>query len=894
MKIAIRALLSVLVLVSAASAPAAEKILSPSEFLGIQVGGDRVLADHRQIVSYFRALDAASPRVEVQLLGKSTLGEDLILAAISSEQNLQNLPRLREIARRIADPRGLGDAEAEALIREGKPMVLVTCSIHSSEVGAAQMSMEWAHALATAGDPETLRRLDRVVLLLVPDLNPDGLQMIADWYKKQMGTKYEGGSMPWLYQTYVGHDNNRDWFMLTQQESKVVSRMVYHEYFPQIWLDEHQMGSTGPRIFVPPYSEPVDPDIHPLVWREVNLIGSQMALRLEQAGKSGVIYGFVFDAYWPGGTKNTAWWKNISGLLTEVASVRIATPIRVEPGELSGRGKGLTEYGTQTNFPNPWPGGVWRLRDIMDYDRIASDALLEIAADRREDLLRDALARARAVIAGFGPGEAFRIPAAQRDPAMAARLAGLMLEHNVEVQAAADGDLWIPLAQPYGKFVVEFLEPQRYPEVRLVPGKDIVSPYDVSTWALPLMMGVTVERGTLPQGLSPYRPSKPALATEGAFFALAPGRAENAKLVNAALRAGKVSVARAAVTVGETQFPAGTVFVDAAAAKAAAAKAEPRTSWIAVPALPTTVEAMRQPRVGLYKPWAASMDEGWTRFLLETYGFDPKALDNKTVRAGKLGDSFDVIVIPDVNKDIIATGKPKPDDEYARYFTELPPEYAGGLDKEGAKALHDFVEAGGTLVALNRAADYVLGEFTVPVRNALSEVKPDEFNCPGTLLRVHVTPDHPVTYGLPAEVPIFLDEAVAFETRVPSAELERWVLAAYPAHAGDVLLSGWIRGEDRLTRKAAAVATTFGKGKLVFLGFRPQHRAQTPATFPLLFNALYLATSRGQWSVGPASRRLSSQDASLAREGRAPVASRPTRFGEPGGSARVVPAVRQG
>ncbi len=843
-KITIRILLATVLSSAVASGLAAEKIPSPSEFLGIQVGADRVLADHRQIVSYFQALDAASPRVEVQLLGKSTLGEDLILAAISSEQNIRNLSRLREIARRLADPRGLGDAEAEALIREGKAMVLVTCSMHSTEVGAAQMSMEWAHALATAEDAETRRRLDRVVLLLVPDLNPDGLQMIADWYKKYLGTRYEGGSMPWLYQTYVGHDNNRDWFMLTQRESQLLSRAVYHEYFPQIWLDEHQMGSTGPRMFVPPYSEPVDPDIHPLIWREVNLIGSQMALRLEQAGKSGVIYGFVFDAYWPGGTKNTAWWKNISGLLTEVASARIATPVRVEPGELSGRGKGLVDYGFQTNFPNPWPGGVWRLRDVMDYDRIASDALLEIVADRREDILRNALARARDVIAGFAPQDAFRIAVTQHDPAMAARLASLMLEHNVEVQAAANGDIWIPLAQPYGRFIAEFFEPQRYPEVRLVPGKEIVSPYDVSTWSLPLMMGVAVERGRLPQGLSPYRPAKPRLPTEGAFFALALGRAENAKLVNAALRAGRVSIARTAVSVGETRVPAGTVFVDRAAAKAAAAKAEPGTSWTPVESLPASLELMRRPRVGLYKPWVASMDEGWTRFLLENYGFDPRTLDNKALRAGKLGDSLDVIVLPDVDKHIIATGKPKPDDEYARFFTELPPQYAGGLDKEGAKALRDFVEGGGTLVALNRSTDYVLGEFPVPVRNVLSDAKLDEFNCPGTLLRVRVTPDLPITYGLPAEMPIFLDEAVAFETRVPSAELERWVLAAYPPYAGDVPLSGWIRGSERLTRKAAAVATTFGKGRLVLLGFRPQHRAQTTGTFPFLFNALYWSTAR--------------------------------------------------
>ena len=289
--------------------------------------------------------------------------------------------------------------------------------------------------------------------------------------------------------------------MLTQKETQAVSRMVYQQWFPQVWLDEHQMGSTGPRIFVPPYAEPVDADIHPLVWRDVNLIGASMAFRLEQAKKSGVIYGYSFDAYWPGGTKNTAWWKNISGLLTEVASARLATPVRIEPSELSGGGKGLVEYGPQTNFPNPWPGGAWRLRDIMDYERIVSDAILETCSERRADLLKNALVRAQDAVATFGARDAFRIPAEQRDRAGAARLAALLAEHGVELKQAANGDVYVPLAQPYGRFVNEMLSVQRYPEVKLVPGKDIVRPYDVSAWSLPLMMGVASERAPLPAGL---------------------------------------------------------------------------------------------------------------------------------------------------------------------------------------------------------------------------------------------------------------------------------------------------------------------------------------------------------------------------------------------------------
>jgi len=831
-------------LLFAASTGLAAGIPSPSEFLGITIGADRVLADYRQIASYFKALDAASPRVAVEVLGKTTLGEDMLMAVVSSEANIRNLERVRAVSRKLADPRGLAEAEAEALVREGKVVLLITCNIHSTEIGASQMAMEWAHALATAGDAETKRRLDAVVLLLVPSLNPDGQIMESEWYRKNLGTKHEGSRMPWLYHHYVGHDNNRDWFMLTQKETRAMSGAVYQRWFPQVWLDEHQMGATAPRIFVPPYAEPVATEIHPLVWREVNLIGSQMALRLEQAGKAGVIYAYAFDAYWPGGTKNTAWFKNVSGLLTEVASARLATPVFIDPGELAGGRKGLVEYERQTNFPNPWPGGWWRLRDVMDYERIASDAILEACADRREDFLRDALARARAAVAAFGRRDAYRIPAGQRDPVTAMRLAALMAEHGVEVQAAENGDVWIPLAQPYGRFVREMFEVQRYPEVKLVAGRDVVRPYDVAAWTLPLMMGVNVERASLPDGLRPFAAPAPKLPTEGAAFALAPGRPESAKLVNAALRGGSASIARASVRAGGKEFPAGTVFLDGAAARAAAGKAQPGQEWTAVTELPGAgLEALRAPRVGLYKPWAASMDEGWTRFLLEQYGFDPRPLDNKAIRAGQLAASFDVIVLPDVSREVIDGGRPRRGEGEMRYFAELPAEYAGGLDKEGAKALREFVESGGTVVALASSTEYLVEELNLPVRNALSGAKPEEFSCPGSLLRVRVNASHPVTYGLPSEAAVFLDEPIAFQTALPGAEIERWVLASYPDEARDVLRSGWIRGEERLERRAAAVATTYGKGRLVLLGFRAQHRAQTPATYPFLFNALYWSTA---------------------------------------------------
>jgi hypothetical protein len=823
---------------SAASAP------TPSEYLKMPIGADKTLADYRQMTAYFRALEKASPRVKIEVLGKTTLGEDMLMVVITSEENQKNMKAIQAAAKKLADPRGVPDADLEKIARDGKVVLLVTCNIHASEIGSTQMALEWAHALATSDDPITKKRLENVVLLLVPSLNPDGQIMETEWFRKQLGGKYEGSRMPWLYHHYVGHDNNRDWFQLTQKEALEMTRAVCHEWFPQVWLDEHQMGNTGPRIFVPPFAEPVSTEIHPLVWREGNLIGADMALRLEQAGKTGVIYGAIYDAYWPGGTMNTAWWKNITGLLTEVASARLASPIEIDPGELAGGRKGMIDYGPQTNFPNPWPGGVWRLRDIMDYERLASDAILETATEHRADFLKDQAQRSKAAIAAFGPKDAYRIPmgAAQRDRAEALSLASIMAEHGVEVKQADNGDVWIPLAQPYGKFVREMFSVQRYPEVKLVPGKDIVRPYDVAAWTMPMMMGVEVERAELPGNLKPFAASAAKLSDGAA--AIEPGSAENARLINAALRSkGTVSIARAAVQAGGHSYPAGTVFLDAEAAKAAAGKAVSGLSWTNVSS-PGNVEKMRAPRVGLYKPWAASMDEGWTRWILEQYGFETKSLDNKAIKAGKLSESFDVIVLPDVSKEVIASGKPRTPEGGMKYFAELPPEYAGGIEKEGAKALHEFVEGGGTLVAFSAATEWVTDEFNIPVVNTISRVRPDDFGCPGSLLWVNVEQGTPLTYGLPPRLAVFQDKPIAFETAPPQMEMTRWVLASYPWNEQDILASGWIRGADKLERKAAAVAVTFGKGKLVLLGFRTQHRAQTPATFPFLFNALWWSTAK--------------------------------------------------
>lgn len=840
--------LALLLALSAFAQKPTSNIPTPSQFLGFEVGADRQLADYKQVVSYLKKLAELSPKIQVESLGPTTLGNDLVMIEISSPENLKNKAHYKEIAHKLADPRGLSQEQIDALAREGRAILLVTCNIHSTEIGSSQMVMEWAHQLVTSNDPAIKDRLDKVILLVVPSLNPDGQIMVTDWYRKYVGTKYEGGQMPYLYHHYIGHDNNRDWYMLTQKESQDVTRMAYLDWKPQVWLDEHQMGSTGPRIFVPPDADPIAIRQHPLIFSGKNMIGTTMAFRLEEARKSGVIHSWEYDNYWPGATDGTAMFKNIFGLLTEVASARIATPIEISPTELTGGNKGMMDYAKQSNFPDPWKGGIWRLRDIMDYELIASNALLETVAIHKDDYERGVARMASDSVAAFKPNEYYRVPIdeTQRDPETATRLVHLMLQHGAEAKVSADGkSYYIPLAQPYGKFVEEMFTTQRYPEIRPASGKDILAPYDVTAWSLPLLMDVKVERTLLPsdqvqtlRSISENDWPKAGVMGRGAVLALTPEATAGTKLLNAALKAkANVSVAKAAFNVEGRDFPAGTLIFENNSQIASLAE-QNHLTLTALRAKPDAkLVALKPVRVGLYKSFQANIDEGWTRFVLDQYGFAPISIENKTMKAGRLNDQFDVILLPDMDKDVIVDGQRKRGESAMKYTVEMPEEYRGGIAKEGVQALKDFVQNGGTLITLASSGDLVTGEFNVPVRNALANAR-DEFDVPGSIVRIQVDTNHPVGYGMPEEAAAFLDDSIAWQTTMPGPELKRYIIATYPDDARDILLSGWAKGQERLVRRSALVAFEQGKGKIVMFSFRPQYRAQSEATFKLLFNAI--------------------------------------------------------
>lgn len=869
-----RFLVTVMIACLAVPSLAAETIPSPEQFFGHRVGADRTLIPYPRVLDYLEVLAAASDRVSIEEAGRSTLGNPIMLVILSSPENQARLPRLREIARRLAHPADLSPERAAALIGEGTAIALVTCSIHSTEVGSTQMVTEFVHDFATTEDPEKLAWMDEAVLLVMPSINPDGQVMVVDWYNKWLGTEYEGGRMPWLYHHYVGHDNNRDFYMLSQQETRVVNDVLYHRWFPQSFLDEHQMGSTGPRMFVPPQTDPLNDEVHSLIFRQADVLGTNMSFRLEEGGKTGVGHNMIFDSYWPGGTRNTAWWKNVTGLLTEVASARIATPVFVDPGELRGGSKGLPEYGRRSNFPSPWPGGWWRLRDIVEYELIATWAFLEANAENRASLLGNTFRMARWSIeqGASEPPYAWVIPPAQHDPVAAAKLVDLLLRHGVRVARSSAplevgyavypaGTTVIPAAQPYRPFLLTMLRPQRYPEVRNSTDGGILEPYDVASWSLPLSMGVEIVEATEPVGgtLEPLTEAPwPAPRIERAAAGhLIPAAADSAyALINRLLADGKTVRRLGADTTGGKRGDIYLAAEDVGPSTLAGIAGE-----LHVPAVPLTdppdvaLWRVGAARIGLFKPWVASMDEGWTRFVLQQYGFPMSSIANEQIRSGEFTEDVDVLLFPDVEPSIIAKGKPDSDSPYSRFWSPLPPPYGGGIDEwptedddeeppqgkqsGGGAKIEAWVEDGGTVVALGASTGYFIELFELPVSNTLTKVSRDRFNCPGSSLRVFVNLESPLSFGMRPEEVVYFGDSPAFQTRVPDARFGRTVIARYPDDDKDILLSGYLAGGELLEKKAAAVEFTVGKGRVILIGFHAQHRAQPVRTFKLLFNALY-------------------------------------------------------
>ncbi|HET6202209.1 MAG TPA: M14 metallopeptidase family protein [Planctomycetota bacterium] len=827
------------------------QVPAPAEVLGFEPGDDSRLAPWAKIVEYFDRLDAGTERVALLRPGKSTEGRDFLAVLIASERNLARLSEIREIQRRIHDPRRLAPGEEEAAVQAGPAVVYLTCTIHSTEVASSLMAMRLAHALATAADPETAEIREGVLLVLVPSLNPDGVDVVHDWYRETLGTPWEGTSPPRLYHPYAGHDNNRDWFMLTQAETRISSRLLYEEFLPEICYDVHQMGREGARLFVPPFSDPVNPNLDPGVTAGMNLVGTRMALDLAARGLAGIVQGVLYDSWWLGGNRNVPTRHNMIGILTESASANLASPVFQRAGELRGHGHDLPEYKAQVNFPDPWPGGWWRLRDIVAYQEAAARSLLLLAARERALFKRNLVAMARRAIerGKTEPPYAYLVPEEQDDASALRSLLDVLIRTGVEVDRAkapftADGvarpagTYVIPLAQPYRAFVKDLLERQAYPDVKESTKGDPIRPYDVAGWTLPLQLGLRVVESGAPveaplERLTEAPPPRGSFSGSGEAAFRIDGRSARAHAAAAALASQGLPVYRIASSIPEGPSAGDFLLLGGSglAARLRALSEKEGLRVTALPSVPSKAAAWRigAPRVGLYQGWTANLDEGWTRWVLDTHGWTYASLGNGAIRAGDLAERFDVIVLPSASRESIVEGR-----------SDAPPAYRGGIGVEGVRALRAFVSDGGTLVCLSRAGELALQEFGLETEDVLrprTGKPPEGFLCPGSILEVEMDPSHPLAFGLPPRTPVFFNDSAAYAVK----EKEGTVVGRYPAY--DPLLSGWLKGGEAIRGKAALVEVPHGKGRIVLIGFRAQHRGQPQGTFRVLFNALLLSAA---------------------------------------------------
>jgi hypothetical protein len=847
-----------------AQRPPSGGLPSPETFFGFQMGADRKLAGWDRLLEYYRAIDRASDKLQLVELGKTSEGRPYVALFISSPANLAKLDHFRQVNARLADPRGLSEGEARTLAAEGRAVVIQSFALHSSEVAAAQTAAEFVYDSVTRTDPEAQGILDNVISIVMPSINPDGTQMIADWYMKYVGTEYEAAGLPWLYQKYAGHDNNRDGFALNLPESAHLARLMYREWVPQAYVDHHQMGSTNARLYIPPYAEPIRPDADPLVWREMSWWGAHMGNKLEAAGKTGVIGAAIYSGWGHMGFHWITPFHNIAGMLTESASARLATPMYLHPDQLRGGPRGLPEYESQTTMPSLWPGGWWRVRDIVEQQKIAAWATVDLAARHRETVLWNMYLKAtRQVERGAnGPIKAFAIPAAQHDPLTAQKLVNMLLDSGVEVQRAkaqfiasgrvySPGSFVVPMAQPKMGLVRWMLGRTLYPDNSYTRDREgnPIRPYDMATDTFAEFMGVRTDAVGEPIAANLERVTERSapvgnVAGDGRAGYLLDTRANDAfRAVHLLLERG-AAVRR--IPAGDG-FTPGDFIVTTAAGVAEVAKTT-GVSFTAPPAAaPETAYEIRKPRVALFQRYAGgNMDEGWTRLFFERFNVPFTSIKDAELKAGALEAKFDVIVLP---ADSVAamTGERPPQAAGegggrggrggGPPAAPTPPEYRSGFGAEGVKALEAFVEKGGTLVTFGQAGDLPIARFNLPVRNVVAGLAPTEFWCPGSTLKVRFNTTHPLAFGMPSDgLVLFLAGSQAYEVTSTDRGQDVEVLATYVER--DLLQSGWLLGEEVIAKKPAAVAVKHGAGRVVLIGFRPQHRAQTHGTFKMVFNAL--------------------------------------------------------
>lgn len=842
---------------------------TPESFFGFQPGADQKLIAYEQTMDYLKLLEGQSEMIYIMETGQTELGKPMYLVFISSAGNLQNLDRLKAINRRLALDPEIPEGERQALIREGKTFLIATMSMHANETGPAQAVPLIVYNLVSGAEPNMTEYLNDMVLMIVPSHNPDGQDMVVEHYNKYLGTPYEGSSHPGVYHKYVGHNINRDFITLSMKENQSISDIYSREWFPHVLIEKHQMGMTGVRYFVPPNHDPIAENIDESLWNWSWVFGSNMSRDMTASGLSGISQQYIFDNYWPGSTE-TSLWKNTISLLSEAASVQLATPVFVEPNELQVGGKGLSDYNKSINMPIPWPGGWWRLGDIVQYEIESTYSLIRTCARQREeiltsrnDLVRKEVERGRTEAPFF-----YILPARQHDQGELVGLLQLLDRHGVKLyrlsqdatiegRAFKAGEFVIPMAQPIRPFIKEVMESQAYPVRRYTPGGEIIEPYDITSWSLPLHRGITSFEVTMKQEgleamLTPVLPAEVLPERDeaaGEYLVFSANNNESFSMAFRAMDKG-IEVFRSSedLTAEGQQLPAGSFLIrinNRSRGDLQEILGAMVTEPIPLQNQPEGFTKLSLPRIALVETWLHDMDAGWARYLFDSYGIPYKVVRPSEVAELELKEKFDVVIFADSGKDQLMQGTSQRGEQY--YIPFYPREYVKGMGKEGWQNVLGFLQDGGKILSWGRSVDLFAGlmepkepqeSFRFPVSNTAQSLERQGLKIPGSLLQIKLLPDHPLTLGMPESIGVFHRSNVILQTTIPTFDMDRRVIGSFPEN--DILMSGYAEKEEMLEKAPAMVWLKKGMGQVVLYSFVPNFRGSTPVANKLIFNALLL------------------------------------------------------
>lgn len=848
------------------------QIQTPESYFGFTPGDDRELFNYEESIGYLKTLDETSDRLTMVEAGKSPEGRPMYIAFFSAPENLVKLPRLKEINRELALNPNISAETLAGYIEEGRVFLMAALSMHSTEVGPAQSAPLIAYDLVTTQDPLILERLSNVVYMMIPCHNPDGMDMVVEHYKKYKGTKYEGSSLPRVYHKYIGHDNNRDFVTLSQSDTKTISRIYSTEWYPHIMVEKHQMGSEDPRYFVPPMHDPIAVNVNESLWNWSWVLGSNEMTDMTKAGLAGVSQHYLFDDYWPGSTA-TCNWLGVIGILSEAASANLATPVYIEPSELEFIGKGLSENKKSINMPLPWGGGWWRLSDIVTYEIESTRSLIKTASLYRRDILefRNKLCRDEVARGATQPPYYYLIPKDQHDVSELYNMVNLLIEHGVKVYTIKSpfnwknlsfktGDFIIPMNQPYRPFIKEVMGAQTYPIRHYTPGGEIIMPYDITSWSLTLNNGISAtEITTLPDNAPEMVPAQAPISDDVTI----PARTEAAILTvtnnesyQAAFKA-KASGLEVRRLSGNSilegkRFPKGSFIISFGRKQ----KAEFNEIIMNLNVSPTFTSSsikadtspLEIPRIALVESNFHDMDAGWARYIFDTYGLPYTVVKPGEFETTEFSKTFDVVIFPDEHKSILEKGQYQRGDSYI--VSDYPPEYTKGIGDEGMKRLMKFLENGGIILSWGHSTELFAGtlkiehseteieEFQLPFRDDAKALAKDGFYSPGSLFKLRLKPDHPLTVGLEPEIGVFSFGSPILSTQIPNFDMDRRVIGDF-AETG-TLMSGYCDKPELLANRPGMIWLKKGKGQFVLFGFNPQYRASTSASYKLVFNSILL------------------------------------------------------